>query len=189
MSFTRSKLGQLAFAAALVLSAATSAQAADFTFSYTFGDASFITGTLSGDLDGSFVDNISNIHVALNGVDFSGASLFAAGWNETTGNFETTTAARVSTDASLNNFIFTDSSGEPLGASTNTYFFRMNSASLGSTALASNLNNGGIALDQPISTGSWTLQQVAAVPGPSSYAMFLAGAALLTFVTSRRRRG
>jgi hypothetical protein len=188
MPFFRSPFGRAALATAFVLSTAAAAHAEQFNFSYQFADASVITGTLSGQLDGQFVDNVSDVHLWLNGSAFSG-SLFAAAWNTTTANWDNTTPARVSTDASLNNFIFADAN-VPTDFNVSNYFYMVNDpASLGHEAFATNLNNGGIALDNPIDNGKWTLTEVAAVPEPATYAMFLAGASLLAAAVRRSRRG
>jgi hypothetical protein len=188
MSLSRFNLGKLALAAAFVLSTATAAQAADFTFSYQFDASSFITGTLSGDLDGLFVTNISNVHVSMNGTEFTGGSLFAAAWNTTTSSWDNTIGAKVSTDASLNNFIFADAN-VPTDFGVSNYFFMLNDSNptFGHEAFATNLNTGDAADNTPI-TGSWSLQQVAAVPEPDSYAMLLAGAGFVALATRRRRK-
>jgi len=68
-------------AASLLL--AVNAHATVFSFSYTFGDSSTITGTLRGNAAGDYVNNISDLHVFFDGKAFSGLS-FAGGYDPTT---------------------------------------------------------------------------------------------------------
>jgi len=71
-------------AACVALLASVSAHAETFDFSYTFGDGSIVTGSLEGSLVGDSVQNISDIHAALNGTAFTG-TLNAAGFDAGTG--------------------------------------------------------------------------------------------------------
>ena len=173
--------------AGILLAALTSfaANAATYDFSYTFGDSSVLTGSLSGNLNGAYVDNISNVHVSYNGTDFSGGSLFHAAWNTATGNFDNTIAAVVSTNGALNNFVFADSN-VPMNNNASNYFYFVNDpATLGHEAFAVNGNTGDVALDNP-ANASWSLV-AAPVPEPETHAMLLAGLGLIG-VAARRRR-
>lgn len=167
-----------ALAAAL---AAGGAHASDFTFNYTFGDGTALTGSLSGDLNGSFVENISNIHVSLNGNAFSGAPLYAASWNPSTLDWDSA-PAKISTNASLNNFIFADSN-VPTDFGASNYFYFTNDATNGQTVFATNLNTGDIAYDSP-SAGTWSLQP-AAVPLPAPALLFTSGLGVLAALRRR----
>ncbi|HWM65184.1 MAG TPA: hypothetical protein VNO35_01260, partial [Steroidobacteraceae bacterium] len=71
-------------AACVALLASVSAHAETFDFSYAFGDGSIVTGSLEGSLVGDSVQNISDIHAALNGTAFTG-TLNAAGFDAGTG--------------------------------------------------------------------------------------------------------
>lgn len=167
--------------------ASFAANAETFNFSYTFDDSSTLAGSLSGTLNGLFIDNITDIHVSLNGNEFSGSPLFAAAWNTTTNFYDNTIAPVVSTNASLNNFIFADAN-VPTDFGVSNYFYFVNDpASLGHEAFATNLNTGDIAQDNPTNS-SWSIT-AAPVPEPDSYAMLLAGLGLVSVVARRRLRG
>ena len=58
-------------AACVALLASVSAHAETFDFSYTFNDGPVVTGSLEGTLVGDAVQNISNVHVALNGTSLT----------------------------------------------------------------------------------------------------------------------
>jgi hypothetical protein len=176
--------------AAIFLAALTSfsANATTYDFSYTYNDSSVVNGTLSGDLSGSFVNNISDVHVFLNGVEFAGGNLFHAAWNTATQSWDNTIAAIVSTNASLNNFIFADAD-VPSDFNVSNYFYMINdpASGIGHETFATNFNNGDAALDNPTNT-SWSLvQDPVQLPEPATYAMLLSGLFLLG--ASKRRKG
>ncbi|HUO44341.1 MAG TPA: FxDxF family PEP-CTERM protein [Burkholderiales bacterium] len=178
------KLLKTAAVAALMFTS-LAANADNFNFSYIFGDSQVVTGSFSGNLVGSFINDISNIQVSLNGTPFltdGSGSLYAAGWDPVALNYDS--APVVSTDASLNNFIFADSN-VPTDFGASNYFTFTNDSTYGSLAFAVNTNTGGIALDNP-TNGSWSVT-VAAVPEPESYAMLMAGLGLVGVIARRRR--
>lgn len=182
-------LKTLTLAASISLSLSSFAVHADaYNFSYTFTDNSVLTGSLSGTLIGSLINDISNVHVNFNGNDFSGAKLFSAAWNTTTENWDNTTAAVISTNGALNNFIIADTN-VPSDLNTSNYFFFVNDPNgIGREVFATNLNSGDIAYETP-ANASWTLSAITApVPEPGIYAMLLAGLAFL-FAYARRRQG
>lgn len=174
------KLMKTVIAAALTLGS-FAANADNFNFSYTFDDNQVVTGSLTGDLVGAFIQNIADVQVSLNGTQFSGP-LYSAAWNPATLDWDSAPAV-VSTNAALNNFVFADSN-VPTDFGASNYFMFTNDSTYGSLAYANNTNNGGIALDSP-TNASWSLV-AAPVPEPESYAMLLAGLGLMGVVARRR---
>ncbi len=183
------------FISATLALASFAANATTYDFSYTFGDQQQVTGSLIGNMVGSFINNISNVQVSLNGAQFStdtSGSLYALAWNPTTLNWASTPAV-VSTNASLNNFIFQDVN-DPTGNGVSNYFAITNDPTYGSVAMAVNTNNGAVALDgasygaAPVNAANWSLTAVAAVPEPGEWALMLLGFGITGFL-ARRRQG
>jgi len=174
------------FAAVLAAFTSLAAHATTFDFSYTFSDNAVLSGSLTGDLNGLFVENIGDIHVSLNGTEFSGASLFAAGWNPETTNWDASAPVRISTDAALNNFIFADSH-VPSDFSASNWFYFTNDPAAGQQVFASNLNTGDIAFDSP-SSGNWSLVPVAQTPLPDSAVLLSSGLGMFGVIRRLRRR-
>ena len=131
------------------LGLASMANATTYDFSYTFGDGTLLSGSLSGTANGALIQNIANVRVELNGNAFGGAPLFAFGWNAATPGFNPATPAVLSVNAALNNFIFADNNDPTFAGVTEYFYFVNDPASLGHEAFATNLNTGAIALDNP----------------------------------------
>lgn len=97
-----STLRTLVVAAAL---SGTPALADSFSFSYSFLSSSTqVTGTFTGDQNGSLVENISDLALAVDGTDVA-ASFFSAGFDGS----DWVAVPIVSFDPLLNNFAFADS--------------------------------------------------------------------------------
>jgi hypothetical protein len=168
-------------AACVALLASVSAHAETFDFSYTFGDGSLVSGSLQGSLVGNSVQDISDIHAALNGIAFTG-TLNAAGWDPATTQFGA--PATVSTDATRNNFVFVDATVAGMNAGNFTNFFEMiTNDPLANGVFAGNanvLNNNSAADFEP--NASWSLTPV---PLPAGLLLFSSGLGL--FGALRRR--
>jgi PEP-CTERM motif len=172
-------------AALAAVFASCAANASTFDFSYTFTDGQSVTGSLDGTLSGSLVTNISDVHVALDGTPFVGAPLFAAAWNTTTGTWDNTIPAAVSTNAALNNFIFADSNvPTDFGASNYFYFVSDPNSPSGPSVFANNVNTQQAALDS--ANGTWSLTP-APVPLPAALPLIVSGLGLFGAAARRRR--
>ncbi|MES2152936.1 MAG: PEP-CTERM sorting domain-containing protein [Pseudomonadota bacterium] len=166
---------------AIALCALPAKASVSYQFSYTFGDNSAITGSLSGDQSGQFITNIDHVHVFLNAVEFVGAPLFQAAWNPLTHAFDHAGQATLSANPALNNFVFADAA-VPADFNVSNYFYFINDDH-GQEVFAVNYNSGDVALDNP-ANASWSLT---AIPEPASLATLLAGLCLMS-ITLRRRR-
>lgn len=188
------KLLVTAAAIAAALGASAAASAATFDFSYTFTDGQEITGSLDGTLNGTTINNISDLHVALNGIDFAGGSdangatsLQIYGYDAATQNFDA--PAAFSTVSSKNNFQIADES--PTGANQANYFFSfVNDPAFGALIGAGNFLHSD-SFSGPGATqsaadfadaGTW---KVTPVPLPAALPLLLSGVGLLGL---RRRR-
>jgi hypothetical protein len=168
--------------ACAALLASVSAHADTFDFSYTFGDGPVVTGSLSGTLVGDTVQNISDVHVALNGVAFTG-TLNVAGWDASTSSFDL--PATVSTQAAQNNFLFTDAAN--VNSSDWTNFFEM----ITSDAAANGVFVANAKITDTVNSafdfapnGSWSL---APVPLPAGFLLFSSGLGLFGAMARRRQ--
>lgn len=186
---------------------ATSANADQFNFSYTFSSGYVASGSFSGIQNGKFVDNISNVSVSLNGNPFVGSpNLFAVAYNVVTQNVDNTTPAIVSFDALKNNFMFIDVN-YPTDPNYTNYFLMRNDpnnpvpVSLAQVQMPGpNLCDNNACADillagiyNSFDPARWSLTAVAPgsvtpVPEPEIYAMLMAGLGLLGVVARRRKQ-
>ncbi len=189
------KLVVTAAAIAAALCASAAASAATFDFSYTFQDGQQITGSVDGVLNGSTISNISDLHVALNGIDFAGGTdaggataLRIYGYDAANQTFDA--PAVFSTNSSQNNFQIADE--PPTGAAQANYFFSfVNDPSFGTLIGAGNFLQSdrfsGPGATQSAADladgGTW---KVTPVPLPAALPLLMAGLGVLGF--GRRRQ-
>ncbi len=166
------------------------AHAATYDFSYTFADGLALTGSLDGTLSGALVNNISNVNVTFNGTAFSG-TLLGGTFNSASGAFDFGSAPVVSTNASLNNFVFADSA-DPTGNGLTNEFYFVNGASPSQSGgnqevfvANDNILTNNADFDNPAS-GTWSLTAATPVPLPAGLPLLLSGLGVLG-VTHRRR--
>jgi hypothetical protein len=145
---------------ALALAGVT-AQANTFNFSYVFGDGvTTVTGSLNGDQNGIFVENITNVSVSFNGEAMPG-TVFTSQFDADS--FSYLPGAIVSFDALQNNFFFANSDLAGGDVGYDSIFYLLNASVFMDTAVASS-TLGYASQDAPIVTSSWSLS---AAPGSS----------------------
>lgn len=167
----------------LFLMISLSAKANLFDFSYAFSNGSTVTGSLTGNLIGDYVQNVGNVQVFSNGVQNPG-QIFAVNFNPLTTQWENNVNATVSTLASLNNFMFVNSN-YPTDPSYTNFFNMLNYSKGGSQAYAMNAPASIVGFDSPINNASWSLVSHN-VPVLGTYPLLLTGLGLIAF-TQRRR--
>lgn len=159
-----------------------------FDFSYLFqggyGDdrglePTLVKGHFSGERNGDYVKNISDIHISIQGREFSN-NLISILYAPEIGNpWVYDQEGLVSFDASLNNFMFTDAGYLTQGTNTN-YFLFINHAPTEFTLRQASNDNGGYSYgfdDNSYINTSWTL--VERVPEPSTLILIFSGLLLL----------
>lgn len=162
-----------------------------FDYSYRFDDGVLMYGSLSGDLNGEFVENVSAVQVFYSGAQMPGYAVFAAEF----GDPATGSSPVVSFDLSKNNFLFSNTnngSGYPQG---NPYLYVVPNGSVDGGAIfsyAPTLQS--LSIDAPASE-RWSLKARAlstvptpAVPDGGSTVMML-GLALAGVACFRRKFG
>jgi hypothetical protein len=170
-------------AACMTLLASVTAQAETFDFAYTFDDGPVVTGSLSGTLVGDTVQNISDIHVALNGTAFTG-TLNVAGWDASTSKFDL--PATVSTQAAQNNFVFTDAADVNSANWTNLFEMITNDPAANGVFVANaKITDAVNSAFDLTPNGSWSL---APVPLPAGFLLLSSGLGLFGSMAGRRRQ-
>lgn len=182
------KLSRL-LAALTLLAATTVVQATTYSFSYSFNSTPWftstpmlVTGSFDGDANGNLIDNLSNISVVENGVAFIGNGTLFSSYKLSSDPLNVTLFAGVASfDGLQNNFNFTDGMHNwfqmvpALGGNART-----TSAVIGDWPLAIYAIDAG---RYAPTTSNWS---ITAVPEPASYALLIAGLAVLCFMARRQ---
>ena len=174
-------------------SAATYGTTFDYSYAFvgTYANAGgnlsghVITGSLDGDLNGNFVDNVANVSVFFDGTAMTGTA-FSGGYNQITG---WSGPAIVSFDAALNNFGFFNSDNFN-GIYNYTAYFYMIKGSV-SQAEAYNRSINLYVGDYPVSAANWSVTARTSgsqpVPDGGNMAMMLGGGLVCLAVAGRRK--
>ncbi len=181
-------------AAALLAACSGAAHASTYDFSYTFTDGQALTGSLNGTLSGDFVTNISNVTIDFDGNAYTGTlssgTFVPPPSGSSAGSYSyAPNAAVVSTNGSLNNFIFADSTDPQAGDVTNFFYFVNGTTPTGAGTQeveAGNLNTGNVDFDNP-GSGQWSLTP-APVPVPAALPLLVSGLGGLLAAAKRRRQ-
>jgi hypothetical protein len=172
-------------ACAAMLTAAASAQATTYEFSYTLLDNTKVNGTFDGIASGNLITGLSNFSAFVNGVGFANnGSLFLYGGPATgfAPGYAVMSFNGLATDVTVsNNDLFAG------GAQSLLLIGRFNGGPTDAVNFNTQTLNGGEG-NGDYSAARWHLAEVtAAVPEPETYAMLLGGLALMGAVVRRNR--
>jgi len=183
------RVTRLSLLVAASLCFASAVHATTFNYQYIFGDGNIASGSLEGDLNGQFVDNVSNVSLYINGSEITG-TIFTAAYTPPSPPFTPAgwiAGPIVSFDALQNNFIFSDVDPNALGNDDSFFSMRNSSVYIDQAYASSGPLNLLDVNDTPTVSGNWSLQ-VAGVPdGGLTVAML--SLALLGLAGMRRKLG
>lgn len=161
-----------------------STKGALFNYSYEFGTGYSVTGSLEGDRNGDFVDNVHSVTVVFNGTPISGTVYTG---KRVPGDW--VSGPVVSFDASKNNFIFanTDVVGDQYGSDGGEGFYMLALIEFPEVPPQARvyLHQFFNVSDPLIVTGKWSLT---AVPEPSTFFAGLSALGLLGICGWRNRK-
>ncbi len=172
---------------AVVLVAATAAQADTFNFSYVFDRGAVMTGSFEGRVSGNEVVDLSNVSVSHDGIAFNGnGNLFAYAWHR---NFGWLTGAAVASfDGTQNNFHFSDVDYSKTSTFTNLFTANPLNSPTTNEARAYWPGLGEMMVnDHGYAPQRWSLTNVSAVPEPETYTLTLVGLGLVGAFARRRK--
>ncbi len=157
-----------------------SSHAITFDYSYTFGSGVVVSGSLDGDLNGQFVENVSNVSVFFDGTPMPG-TIFSA---HHTGFVWVNGGPIFSFDVFQNNFRFINSDFLNGDNSYNSFFEILFGVAAAESALV------GFTVDNPPLQANWSLtaRSTSSVPDlGATLPLFSAALAGLAWFNRRRR--
>ena len=182
------KLISNAFVGLVLAISSFSAAATTYNYSYTFADATKVTGTFDGLASGNLITGLSNIYAFFNGTAFEGnGALFNASYLV---NLDLSLGtANASFDGTDNNFIFSNRDMASLTSFEGLQIFSTTFVPLNKTNYAVLFSAENHAADSPDSQGTYDARRwtVTAVPEPETYAMLLSGLCLMGAIARRRK--
>lgn len=189
----RTRVGLALTLGAVLGLAGQTAHASLYRFDYSFGSGPAIHGTMTGTASGSFLTNVSNFQMSINGVDVGPLTLHSFWANPGTPG-ETPFISFV---GASNNFWLSDpnafnAAGNDVG--NGTYGFALIGANVNTPLAQLYGNDKAWYIDSAhtpagvyeVENTSWSLTEVSSVPEPSTAAL-LAIAALAAGMSSRQR--
>lgn len=197
-------LSKKVLAAAALLAAGVQAHAATEQFSYRFVDGELLTGTFTGQADGSGFSDIGNVHAWFNGVAIDGGAALHGGVHLPDGSVAAG-APRIDAQFTGNNFFFSNQSNPDSAAIHEEITFSTGADGvtvIGYSNLAASTTSDAFlndAADTSYSTGpnffklatglkpQWQLSPAPAVPEPSEALMLALGLGTLLFSLKSRR--
>ncbi|MBK4737315.1 PEP-CTERM sorting domain-containing protein [Noviherbaspirillum pedocola] len=170
------------------LTLASSAKAAVFDYSYTYHDGTKVSGSFTGDLNGTSIYNLSNISVLENGASIWGGTFYLHGFTPDEAGYSQG-GAFVSLIPSLNSFAFTSSPDVNVGPLP--AFFDYGEPGPGGPASHLGINGSVVVFDRPDNNSNFSI--VARSTGgtangevPEPHIVLLFGAALAGLALTRK---
>jgi hypothetical protein len=158
--------------------AVASAFGGTFSYSYTFGDGTPVTGTFDGAQSGNLINNVSNVSLLLSGTPVAGP-IFTDSWDN--GSFSWVDGgAVVSIDGTQNNFFFVNSDYGHGDYNWTAYFLSLS----GLDSVTSGWSSVSQPSDNPINS-SWKVTPTSVPDSGATVAML--GGTLVGLAVLRRR--